>query len=184
LWSAICHQDTIYDATALAVPFIAELAELESVSIEGRKSLLFLLFAIGRGKSSEREWETACRRSVAAEARQLLGNREQFPRALRWIVSVLVIVAGAEGEPFAAEVAAEAGRDLDRFEAVGFEVVSVLVSGGRVPLRSLPELLSLDEELADYVAQVHGGRDHVVVLDDYFVDVLAERICARADRRY
>jgi hypothetical protein len=39
------------------------------------------------------------------------------------------------------------------------------------------ELLALDIELADYVTQANEQRDLAVTLDDYFVDVLAERFC-------
>jgi hypothetical protein len=49
LWSALCHQETVYEASAVAVPTLLELARLPDLRDADRGSLLMLVVFIGRG---------------------------------------------------------------------------------------------------------------------------------------
>ncbi|WP_157260554.1 hypothetical protein [Patulibacter minatonensis] len=83
LWSALCHQETIYEASAVAVPTLFSLAQLHDLSVTDRTSLLMLVVYIGRGDDTAWEghvsWETVERCSAAVEA--IVPKLEQWARS-------------------------------------------------------------------------------------------------------
>lgn len=52
LWSALCHQETVYEASAVAVPFLFEAAREAPFTPSERHEVLGLLAAIGRGEDT------------------------------------------------------------------------------------------------------------------------------------
>jgi hypothetical protein len=72
LWSALCHQETVYEASAVAVPFLFESARKAPLTSPERHQLLALIACIGRGEDSCWDgyvpWQTVERCSAAVEA--------------------------------------------------------------------------------------------------------------------
>lgn len=78
LWSALCHQETVYSASAAAVPFLVRAARSPVVDELQRFLVLSLVVYIGRGEDSVWKgyttWEEveACTRAVAAVAPEMV----------------------------------------------------------------------------------------------------------------
>jgi hypothetical protein len=72
LWSALCHQETVYEASAAAVPFLLESARAAPLTPAERHQVLALIACIGRGEDSCWDgyvpWETVERCSAAVES--------------------------------------------------------------------------------------------------------------------
>jgi len=114
LWSRLCHQETVYSASAAAIPSLVEAATSGALAPIQRVRVLRLVVYIGRGEdtcwkgySSSEEVE-ACRAAVAAFV----------PELVRW----------AEHEDSAAQAAAlQLGvYHRDEFIASGVDPASVL----------------------------------------------------------
>ena len=71
LWSALCHQETVYSASAAAVPFLFRAAQGPLLTELQRHLVLALLVCIGRGEDgtwhgyTSREEVEMCERAVA-----------------------------------------------------------------------------------------------------------------------
>jgi hypothetical protein len=193
----VWHQGTVYDATAVAVPFVGELAGSDEVEPDLRELLMALLFAIGRGQgywevhrvsagerrlpddldeqlALEEAWGRASREAVAREASTLLNAIDRLPERLWLPAAVLTIVAGHGGQS-AAHLLVE-HPPLPAFGALGVQAIDELVATGRISAERAAALEALDDELADFTSQREetGG---IVTVDSYFVDVLCERLC-------
>ena len=129
LWGNIYHQGTVYEASAPAVPFLAELATSTSIPEHDRVQLLYLLAAIAGGTSylevhqglirggltpaeeedrwRQLEWVASAREAVAREAHRLVTGLTQAPRPLQ-----LAMIALCAKVPEAAGSAREALQEL------------------------------------------------------------------------
>lgn len=200
LYETIWHQGTVYDATALAVPFLAELARADSVEVRWRELVLMMILDIGRGEGywhvhadaiarighvpkdldsrlqAEDRWVRACREAVGEAAASLLAELSAFPDRLWTAVAALVVVAGKPGATIVAQIAAEARHRGPRFRALGFSAIADLSTSGRMSAERLQELLSLDTELAHFAANEQDQGELDISLDSTFVDLLVERM--------
>lgn len=148
LYSTIWHQGTVYSATPLAVPFVAEVAASDVVDMRIRYQLFALLFLIGRGKGyvqvhgdfletppdqlnrtlrDEAQWVEACQQAVQREADRLLENRSALPDPLWLAVAVLVVVAGEAGRASAGRLVDEARERIPTFGVLVLETFAELL---------------------------------------------------------
>jgi hypothetical protein len=72
LWSRLCHQGTVYPASAAAVPALADLAVDASVPAPVRVHLVHLVAHIGRGEDTT--WEGYQPLEVALDARRAVAG--------------------------------------------------------------------------------------------------------------
>lgn len=193
LYSTIWHQGTVYSATPLAVPFVAEVAASEVVEIRIRYQLLALLFLIGRGKGyvhvhgdllgtspnelnrllgDEADWVHACRQAIQREADRLLENRSVMPDPLWLAVAVLVIVAGEAGRALAGRIVEEARERVPTFGVLVLETFAELLDGGVIAAERLDKLAALDGDLAWAINDSRETASFGPESD--LVDVLAE----------
>ncbi|HEY4410317.1 MAG TPA: hypothetical protein VGO87_10580 [Acidimicrobiia bacterium] len=196
LFNTVWHQGTVYDATAVAVPFVGELAGSDDVEPDLRELLMALLFAIGRGQgywevhrasagerlphdldeqlALEESWVRASREAVAREASTLLNAIDRLPERLWLPAAVLTVVAGHSGQT-AARLLGE-HPPLPPFGALGVQAIGELLATGRISADLAVTLEALDDELADFTSQREETAG-IVTVDSYFVDVLCERLC-------
>jgi hypothetical protein len=199
LWRAIWHQGTIYSASALAVPFVTELAATPSLDVEHRRGLILLLFSIGRGKDTwgeDLDWSMpddpdeqpefedsnvqACRRAVEHHGGRLLDLLAGAGPELWWDLAALVAVAGEPGRVRAAEMADD--PMLPAFGALAFRVLATLLGGGTAEPGDLAELGRLDEELAGFLDQMLDDDHADLNLRSELADFLVERLCETRGR--
>ena len=156
LWGCLCHQGTVYEASALAVPFLYEAAKSLAITRADRNQLLALVVHIGLGEDTTwkgyTSWEVVM--SCATAVRALLPDLtawalEGAPEARRWTLAL------AAQHPDAWELvsvdATELMPDADPADA---DLVRHAVSGV-VPEPSLIEaVVASDDDLLDYYETV------------------------------
>lgn len=92
LWSCLCHQGTVYEASAVAVPFLLDAARDAPLAPPERTSVLALIAHIGRREGTcwrgYTTWEVvlACAAAVEAVLPRLAALAETEPVARPWVV--------------------------------------------------------------------------------------------------
>jgi hypothetical protein len=155
LWSALCHQETVYDASAAAVPFLLQAAREAPLTPAERHQVLALLVSIGRGEETCWEgyvpWRTVQRCAHAVEA--VLPDLADWaaggsPEARTWSV----VLATYFPDSFRA-----LGRDVTDWltnpSPEVAQLVRVLVAGGEPEPSLVAVVASLDEETRDWLEQ-------------------------------
>jgi len=99
LWSSLCHQGTVYEATASAVPFLAALARKAPMPEEQRRELVALLGSIAAGRGylwahrefirTDRGWTEADEEASKRELRVVEAARQAVAREFPGLVEAL-----------------------------------------------------------------------------------------------
>jgi hypothetical protein len=156
LWGELCHQETVYSASAAAVPLLFDAARVAPLTAMQRYSVLGLIVYIGRGADTCWEgyssWEevASCRRAVA----------DVVPAIVRWATgegtearAAAVALAAYFPEEFA-ESGVDFSRLADPMSDPVLEAACALVSitlSGRVPDdETLSAAASADAETSRY----------------------------------
>lgn len=156
LWGCLCHQGTVYEASAPAVPFLFEAAKSLDMTSAERRQLLALVVHIGLGEDTTWQgytpWEIV--QTCADAVEQVL------PDLTAWALE-----GGQEARTWALALAAyhpqawaALGVDVDRLlsglDAATASLVRHAVSG-TLPEESLVAgVLSSDNDLRDYYDEV------------------------------
>jgi hypothetical protein len=172
LWGSLCHQGTVYEATPVAVRFIAKLIAEGTTTDDVRAHLTFLLASIANADSfvlpgndqmvradwrrdtdeprPERDLIEECRTAVVAVAPQLIGLLPTAPPAMR---GGLIALAGSvaqelpeEVEPIISDFANQAN---DRNLAESALLVMSILRDDHITAQQLRE--GADAELRDYL---------------------------------
>ncbi len=168
LWASLCHQGTVYEASALAVPFLFNAAKTLELTRAERDQLLGLVVHIGLGEDTTWQGYTpwAVVQDCAVAVKALLPDmaawaREGAPEARTWTLALAAqhpdawVSLGVD--------ATQLVQDVDRTTA---DLVRHAVSG------TIPE-----EELIDAVLASDGD------LRDYYEEVISELPPHRRARR-
>lgn len=156
LWGNLCHQGTVYEASAAAVPFLFEAAKSSELSPADRNQLLALVVHIGLGEDTTWQGYTSwsvvedCARAAAGVLPDLAAwALEGSPEAGRWALAL------AAHHPHAwAALDIDAARLMASANPAIIELVHRAVSG-TVPSDSLiDEVLEAEPDLRDYYEQV------------------------------
>ena len=167
LWSALCHQETVYEASALAVPLLVDAAFRAPLSTEERHQVLALVAGIGRGEDTCWEgytsWEVVQRCSTAVRA--------VFP----------ALVERADGGDDAARpwAAVLATRFPEAFRALGHPVGPLLQADR--PLRALVELLVGGIEPDVALVEAVAARDEETL--EWLHEALSDQAPSRQARQ-
>lgn len=157
LWGSLCHQETVYSASAAAVSFLWSAARDAPLSEPQRYLVLGLIVYIGRGTDSC--WERyasidevrACEQAVAAVA----------PEIVRWSVgrgpgeratSLQLLAYHAEALRSAdVELDELASDGADARERAGIGLIAAIVAGRGVDAAALRATAAVDEDALDYL---------------------------------
>jgi hypothetical protein len=164
LWSSLCHQETVYSASAATVPFLFDAARSPRLSDTQRYLLLSLVVYIGRGGDTTWKgystWEEAesCREAVAAVA----------PEVIRWaaaeeVPARVAAVALCVYFPTALE---QAGVGLSALTdglteprlAAACDLTARIVAGQPLDDAVVHAAAEMDSETLDYVEQALEGE--------------------------
>jgi hypothetical protein len=141
LWNTLCHQGTVYDASAPAVPFLLEVAAFGGAA--NRESLLTLIACIQDGTApagGDGEVAVACRAAVRAELealKSLLLDKVAGVRA--WAARLVAACAPSSGEA-AGELLAALSAESDD-DTRGSQALAVGLVAGEAGFESLTGVL-------------------------------------------
>jgi hypothetical protein len=157
LYSNLCHQETVYEASAVAVPRLFDAVRRAPLTRLQRQLVLSLLVYIGRGEDTCWEghtpWEVVvdCRRAVAELAPELFRWSVDQPADMRaW---ALALVPYFPEELAAAGVSpAELGRSMTEPSLIAVRsLVEAIVAGTTPGEDQLRAAASTDEDTLDYL---------------------------------
>lgn len=182
LWSSLCHQGTVYEASRAAVPALASLMS-KVRDVEVRVDVAILLGCIAGAWTNARrfdgEWRdaTLCRDAATEHAAVLLHAIDAGPFRVR---VAMLVVAAAIAEP-APELARATVRALPQDSDVRLtEACRLLLlladDVNKVTVERVRAAASVDEETVDYVEGTFG--DEPVSLAVEVVLELASRVLA------
>ena len=168
LWSRLCHQETVYSASAAAVPALAAAALRPTLSPSQRDQVLWLVVFVGRGEDtcwqghSTRAEMEASERAVAAVA----------PDVVRW----------AAGEDLAAQAVALAlgVHHPEAFRSAGTDPHALLAgepSGARAAGAALARRIIAGDDVDDAAVRDAASTDAetLEVLDEVLEDEPLDR---------
>ena len=156
LWGCLCHQGTVYEASAVAAPLLLDAAQRPNLSSEDRTQLLALLVHIGLGADTTWQGYTSwtvvedCARAVEALLPRLAELAlEGMTEARAWTLALAA---------YHPNVWVALGVDADQFMALGDTGTAVLVRcavSGTTPEPSvIATVLEENDELRDYFEEV------------------------------
>lgn len=159
LWSCLCHQGTVYEASAVAVPFLFEAARTPAVTSAERTLLLGLIVHIGVGEDSCWEgyasWDEVqrCAEASASMLRPMLEwARAGGAEARTWVLALAVYNVS-----ISAHVSADLAHLLEESSAEVAEVLRCLLAGEDPDPSDLRLLVEGDTDLRDHFD--HALRD-------------------------
>lgn len=155
LWSSLCHQETVYNASAVAVPFLLQAAQEPLLSSSERLQLLALIACIGRGEDTCWDgyvpWQTVerCARAVEAVLPEIVAWADGgSPEARTW---------GAVLATYHPAAFRELGRDPRAWLTSASPAVATLVDDLVREVEPEPSRIkaaaSLDEDTLDWLQQ-------------------------------
>jgi hypothetical protein len=148
LFGSLDHQGTVYEASAFAVPFLAEIATDRGTPLRWKTWTLILLAGLADGNDvSDPRCAVAARGSVVEQLRMLLPLMDErgLDVAMAWIAGN----CGAEGSPVLTRL-----HELDQSEPNGerrlaFGIARGLIEAGRATTAQLAEAARLSQDFAD-----------------------------------
>ncbi|TMG51826.1 MAG: hypothetical protein E6H89_07860 [Chloroflexi bacterium] len=148
LFGCLDHQGTVYEASAFAVPFLAEIAGDKRTPFRWRVWVLVLLAGLADGNEvSDGRYVLAARAAVAKELAVLLPlmNERGLDVAIAWIAGN----CGPDGNPALPRIG-----DLERSEPakgrrLAFAIARGLIQAGRATATDLTEAAKLSEDFSD-----------------------------------
>ena len=148
LFGCLDHQGTVYEASAFAVPFLAEIAGDRRTPFRWRVWVLVLLAGLADGNEvSDGRYVLAARAAVAKELAVLLPlmNERGLDVAIAWIAGN----CGPDGNPALPRIG-----DLERSEPakgrrLAFAIARGLIQAGRATATDLTEAAKLSEDFSD-----------------------------------
>lgn len=163
LTSCIWHQGTVYEATAAAVPFLAEVARAPHVPVPVRAQVLYLLLQIARGRAYsdahgidspsvdlERRWVADARTAVRQQVSGLFILLQDPSPAVRMATVGLVVEFPQHSTPMMRLV-----KQLHRGATVG--AVAALLELAIARLEGEP----MSKALLDHLAEVSQDEDAI-----------------------
>jgi hypothetical protein len=158
LHHSICHQGTVYQASAFAVPFLVELLESE---VAPRTEILFLLQALARGSSYHAVHKRLLRRS-----KQNTGETKQrIETELGWVRSTHEAVVA--GVPQYLRISLDDDTDVDERVAAAF-VLSACDEAADVVSAALVARLDREPSNVARAAILHALGELDRVTDEVF----------------
>lgn len=148
LFGTLAHQGTVYEASAAAVPFLAEIAVDPRTHLRWRVWVLALLSGLANGNEfGDGRYRLATRAAVAKELGKLLPLIDE--RGLDVAVAWIAGNCGPEGSPASVRL-----RELEQSEPAGtrrlaFAIARKLIEMGRATTAELDEVARLSEDFAD-----------------------------------
>jgi hypothetical protein len=147
LFGSLVHQGTVYEASAAAVPFLAEIAVDQGTPLRWRVWVLTLLSGLANGNEVGNSRDrSASRSAVAKELDKLLPLTDQhgLDVAVAWIAGN----CGRQGSPASARL-----KSLEQSEPAGtrrlaFAIAHRLIEIGRATSADLDKVASLSEDFA------------------------------------
>jgi hypothetical protein len=148
LFSSLAHQGTVYEASAAAVPFLAEIAVDQKTPLRWRVWVLVLLAGLANGNEfGDARYTLATRAAVAKQLAVLLPLIDEpgLDLAIAWIAGS----CGPEGSAASSRL-----EDLERTEPAGnrrlaFAIARGLIETGSATTAELDEAARLAEDFAD-----------------------------------
>ena len=156
LWGCLCHQGTVYEASAIAVPFLFDAAKTLELPRADRDQLLALVVHIGLGEDTTWQGYTpwAVVQDCALAVKALLPDfaawaLEGAPEARTWTLAL------AAQHPNAwASLGVDATQLMPDVDPVTADLVRHAVSG-TIPEETLVDaVLESDADLRDYYEEV------------------------------
>ena len=157
LWSRICHQETVYSASAAAIPALVEAAQGDVLTPLQRLQVLALVVYIGRGEDTcwegyaSRDEMEACRAAVAAVV----------PELVRWaqgedpVAQAVALQLGAYHPSEFMAAGVDPARLLpdatDQAVAAGASLARTIITGQQVGASTVRAAAELDGEALDYL---------------------------------
>lgn len=191
LTSSIWHQGTVYEATAAAVPFLAEVALAPQVPVAVRAQVLYLLLQIARGGSYseahrldspnldlERRWVDDARAAVRQELSGLFALLEDPSPAVRMATVGLVVEFPQHSTPMLSLVRHLHLRATDGAAAALLELAVARLEGGAMSEALLDHLaeFSQDEDVID----LRASQDETAATAGEQANDLGELLTERA----
>lgn len=172
LWGNLCHQGTVYEASAVAVPFLFNAAKSPALSSSERGQLLALVVHIGLGEDTTWKGYTSwsvvqdCARAAEAVLPDLTAWALEGCREARtWALAL------AAHHPTAwSSLGVDAAQLMPGATAVETELVRHALSGTLPSPQLVAELLASEPELRDFYDEVisegpEGRRARMIVLE-------------------
>lgn len=162
LWGRLCHQGTVYEASAYAVPLLFEAAQNEIVSDADRNQLLALIVHIGLGDDTTWRGYTSWGvvESCSNAVKHLLPELTALARSGDTEASRWAIALGAYHPEAWAVLGVEASELMRSADPSVAELVHHALSGTEPDQDLIEEVVRSDEDLLDYYEQVVS--DHPV----------------------
>ncbi|WP_157559011.1 hypothetical protein [Nocardioides sp. Soil774] len=158
LWGCLCHQGTVYQASALAVPFLFDAAKAPGLPRTERNLLLALVVHIGLGEDTTWEGYTPwavvqdCAQAVRGLMPELVGwARDGSLEARTW-----TLVAAAQHPDAWASLGVDASELMADTDPAVADLVRHAVSGS-IPEQSVLDDVLSDADLRDYFEEVVSG---------------------------
>jgi hypothetical protein len=163
LWSRLCHQETVYSASAAAVPALAEAARGSVLTGPQRFLILNLIVYIGRGEDtcwegySTREEVEACRGAVAAQVPGLVRWAWQEDADMRAAALALGVYHPAEFAR-AGVGAADLARGLRPAQAAGAELAQAIIAGRDIDAATVRAAAEHHPDTLEYLDTALAGE--------------------------
>ena len=157
LWSRLCHQETVYSASAAAIPSLVDAAMNGVLTSVQRLLVLSLIVCIGRGEdtcwkgySSKEEME-ACRMAVAAFVPEIVGWAQHEDRVAQGVALQLgvyhpneFLASGVEPASLLTDVDEEAA-------AAGASLARTIIASRPVDAATVRAAAAHDDDALDYL---------------------------------
>lgn len=156
LWGCLCHQGTVYEASAVAVPFLFDAAKTLEMPRTDRDQLLALVVHIGLGEDTTwrgyTPWEVV--QDCAVAVRGLLPDLaawalEGAPEARTWTLAL-----AAQHPDAWASLGVDATQLMPDIDSATADLVRHAVSGTNPEETLINAVLSTDAGLRDYYEEV------------------------------
>jgi hypothetical protein len=156
LWGCLCHQGTVYEASAIAVPYIFDAAKKLELPRADRDQLLALVVHIGLGEDTTWQGYTswAVVQDCALAVKALLPDLaawalEGAPEARTWTLAL-----AAQHPDAWASLGVDATQLMPDVDPATAELVRHAVSGTIPEERLIYAVLASDADLRDYYEEV------------------------------
>jgi hypothetical protein len=162
LWGCLCHQGTVYEASAITVPLLFDVAKSRELPRADRDQLLALLVHIGLGEDTTWRGYTPwvvvedCARAVRALLPDLAAwALEGDPEARRWTLAL-----AAQHPDAWALLGVDATRLMPDVDPATADLVRHAVSGITPEETLVDAVIASDADLRDYYEEVISELPH------------------------
>jgi len=156
LWGCLCHQGTVYEASAIAVPFLFDAAKSLELPRADREQLLALIVHIGLGEDTTWQGYTpvAVVQDCALAVKALLPDftawaLEGAPEARTWTLAL-----AAQHPDAWASLGVDQTQLIPDVDPAIADLVRHAVSGTIAEETLIDEVLASDADLRDYYEEV------------------------------